>query len=54
MLQTHLRRHVVRGAAEGVRRLVQVDLQLAHTEVSDPDVALVVQQQVVQLQIPEE
>ena len=43
--------HVVRGAAEGVGCLLQVDLQLAHPEVDDPDVPLVVQQQVVQLEV---
>ena len=50
---THLRGHVVWSATEGVRRLVEVDLQLAHAKVHDAYVALVVQQEVVQLQVPE-
>ena len=51
MLLAYLRGHVVWGAAEGVGCLLQVDLQLAHPEVDDPDVSLVVQQQVVQLEV---
>ena len=49
----HLRGHVVWRATEGVGRLVEVDLQLAHAKVHDAYVALVVQQEVVQLQVPE-
>lgn len=45
----HLRRHVVGGAAEGVGHPVQVDLQLAHPEVGEPDVTLVIEENVVQL-----
>ena len=49
----HLRRHVVYRAAEGVGRSVQEDLHLAHAEVGNAHVALVVQQNVVQLEVPE-
>ena len=48
----HLRGHVVWCATEGVGGLVKVDLQLAHAKVHDAYVALVVQQEVVQLQVP--
>ena len=48
----HLRGHVVWCATEGVGRLVEVDLQLAHAKVYDAYVTLVVQQEVVQLQVP--
>ena len=47
----YLRGHIVRGAAEGVWGLVQIYLQLAHPEVHQADVALVVQKQIVQLQV---
>ncbi len=45
-------RHVVGGAAEGVGRPVQVDLQLAHAKVGDADVTFVVEEDVVQFQVP--
>ena len=47
-----LRGHVVRSPTESVRGLVEIDLELAHPKVHQPDVALVVQQEVVQLQVP--
>ena len=53
VVPAHLRGHVVWCATEGVGRLVEVDLQLAHAKVHDAYVALVVQQEVVQLQVPE-
>ena len=49
LISFHLRRHVVGGAAEGVGHPVQVDLQLAHPEVGEPDVTLVIEENVVQL-----
>ena len=52
VVPAHLRGHVVRCATEGVGRLVEVDLQLAHAKVHDAYVALVVQQEVVQLEVP--
>ena len=48
---SNLRRHVVGRSAEGVRRLVEVDLEFAHAEVRDSDVALVIEQEVVQLEV---
>ena len=53
MLLAYLGGHVVWSAAEGVGGLVEVDLELAHPEVDDSYVPLVVQQEVVQLQVPE-
>lgn len=47
----YLRCHVVRGATEGVSCLVQVDLELAHAKVGDANVAVKVEQQVVQLEV---
>lgn len=47
----YFRSHVIRCAAEGVGRPVEIDLQLAHAEIGDADVAFVVEQNVVQLQI---
>ena len=47
----YLRGHIVRGAAKGVWGLVQIYLQLAHPEVHQPDVALVIKKQIVQLQV---
>ena len=52
VVPAHLRGHVVWCATEGVGRLVEVDLQLAHAKVHDAYVALVVQQEVVQLEVP--
>lgn len=43
--------HVVGSAAKRVCRPIQVDLQLAHAEIGDADVTLVVQQDVVQFQV---
>ena len=54
LLLAYLRSHVVWRAAEGVGGLVEVDLELAHPKVDDSYVPLVVQQEVVQLQVPEE
>ena len=51
LLSSNLRRHVIRRSAEGVRRLVEVDLEFAHAEVSDSDVALVIEQEIVQLEV---
>ena len=51
LLSSNLRRHVIRRSAEGVRRLVEVDLEFAHAEVRDSDVALVIEQEVVQLEV---
>ena len=53
MLLAYLRSHVVWSAAKGVGGLVEVDLELAHSKVDDSYVPLVVQQEVVQLQVPE-
>ena len=53
LLLAYLRGHVVWRAAEGVGGLVEVDLELAHPKVDDSYVTLVVQQEVVQLQVPE-
>ena len=50
----YLRSHIVWCPTEGVSSLVQVHLQLAHPEVHDPDVPLIVQEEVVQLEIPGE
>jgi len=47
--QTYLRGHVVRRSAEGVGHPVQVDLELAHSEIREPDVTLVIKKNVVQL-----
>lgn len=47
----HFGRHVVGRAAETVRRPVQIDLQLAHAKVGDANVAIEVEQNVVQLEI---
>ena len=44
-------RHVIRCAAEGVGRPVEIDLQFAHAKVGNANVAFVVEQNVVQLQI---
>ena len=49
----YLRGHVIRSPTESVRCLVQVDLKLAHPKVHQSDVALVVKQEAVQLQVPE-
>ena len=48
---SNLRRHVIRRSAEGVRRLVEVDLEFAHAEVRNSDVTLVIEQEVVQLEV---
>lgn len=43
--------HVVGRAAKRVGRSVQVDLQFAHAEIGDADMAFVVQEDVVQFQV---
>ena len=48
---SNLRRHVIRRSAEGIRRLVEVDLEFAHAEVRNSDVTLVIEQEVVQLEV---
>lgn len=48
----HLRGQVFRRAAEGLRGATVRDLFLAQAKVGDLDVAVLVQQQVLQLQIP--
>ena len=53
ILYTYLRCHVVYCAAEGVGRSVKEYLHLAHAEVGNAHVSLVVQQNVVQLEVPE-
>ena len=49
----YLRGHVIRSPTKSVRCLVQVNLKLAHPKVHQSDVALVVKQEVVQLQVPD-
>jgi len=49
--EAYFRCHVIRCAAEGVGRPVQVNLQLAHAEIGDANVAFVIQQNVVQFQV---
>ena len=49
--QAYFRCHVIRCAAERVGRPVQVNLQFAHAEIGDADVAFVIQQNVVQFQV---
>lgn len=50
---THLGGDVVRGAAEGAGLFVPGHVLLAHAEVGNLDVAAVVQQHIVQLEVPE-
>ena len=52
-MMPHLRSHVVRSAAEGVGGFVQINLELAHSEVNKSDVTLVIEKEIVQLQISE-
>lgn len=52
LLETNLGRDVIGRPAEGLGRLVTADTLLAHTEVGDFDVAVLIQQDVVELQIP--
>ena len=53
-LSEHLRRQELRGAAEGAGPVAVPHALLAQPEVGDLDVALRVQQQVVQLEVPGE
>ena len=52
MLTVYLGRDVVGRAAEGLGGEVPRNALLAHAEVGDLDVAVLVQQHVVQLQVP--
>ena len=47
----NLWRHVIRRSAEGVCRLVKVDLKFTHAKVRYSDVALIIEQEIVQLQV---
>lgn len=49
--KTHLGRDVIGRAAEGFGGLVAADTLFAHTKVRDLDVAVLIQQNVVELQI---
>ena len=53
LASAHLGGDVVRGAAEGAGLFVPGHVLLAHAEVGNLDVAAVVQQHIVQLEVPE-
>ena len=47
----YLWRHVIGRSAEGVCRFVEVDLKFAHAKVRNSDVALIIEQEIVQLEV---
>ena len=47
----YLWRHVIGRSAEGVGRFVEVDLKFAHAKVRNSDVALIIEQEIVQLEV---
>ena len=47
----NLWRHVIRRSAEGICRFVEVDLKFTHAKVRNSDVALIIKQEIVQLEV---
>ena len=47
----YLWRHVIGRPAESVGRFVEVDLKFTHAEVRNSDVALIIKQEIVQLEV---